>query len=333
MQDPAEPVPEGVMFEETLNYPHLTKDGKEKELRAWAEARALRDSLPYTPEGGRGYADPEIYNLCDRLNALSGVCTLQSCAGHKMEEAGGYQLPGHLWLWLGFSMSRLFQNRVYELAEHYPLIEEIKVLHRNLPGEGPREIVDIVFQGQERGNLYQSAELIAAFFEELAREIEEEHVDLDQVEVIEHPSAEAAVRALLRRISEDSDHLPLSEISVGDDDENLDLDQVFMGGDVVDEPGESVEMTAAEFVRFLEEEGLWGFADTHQTKIHVWVAQGTPFSKVLNLLGHEVAHLLVHDEKTAVAELEEELWCCQIGDVIETAFRLAKPFRSITTEA
>lgn len=63
---------------------YMTPHGKSEELASWFKAKADRIANP--PEGfvgGHGYPDPEIYAWCEKLNGLSRVCTLQSCAGHK----------------------------------------------------------------------------------------------------------------------------------------------------------------------------------------------------------------------------------------------------------
>ena len=155
--------------ESVANSPYLTIEGKAAELARWAEARAERDRLTYDPPGGCGYADPPVYRLCDRLNALPGVCTLQSCAGHTIEAADGtgtYRYPGNLWVWLGEQMSAAFHRHVYGLACD-PYIERISTLHTYNPERGPRSVIDIVFEGQERGGLAQSTAVIVDFFENL----------------------------------------------------------------------------------------------------------------------------------------------------------------------
>jgi hypothetical protein len=91
------------------------------------------------PDGdlaGRGWPDPEITPLCDKLNAMPGICTLQSCAGH-----GGN--PGGLWIWLDEDTSRKFDQWGHVLAN----MEGIEVVSRKYTQWG-QEITAIDFDGR-----------------------------------------------------------------------------------------------------------------------------------------------------------------------------------------
>ena len=84
----------------------LTPASKDRILAQWQSR--LAEPRPAGDLSGRGWPDPEIVPLCNGLNRLPGVCTLQSCSGH-----GG---PGHLWLWLDHETSGEFDRWGHVLA-------------------------------------------------------------------------------------------------------------------------------------------------------------------------------------------------------------------------
>lgn len=147
-----------------MNQRYLSSAAKKiAELESWEKAKA--DYLANPPSGfvgGHGYPDPEIFEWCDKINTIEGVCTLQSCAGHRCSQAlhcahcGAYTAggvgawpehawSGQLWLWLDEVQSRMFHEHALELAAH-PLIEKVSVFYHV---EG-KEIVDIVFKGTDQ---------------------------------------------------------------------------------------------------------------------------------------------------------------------------------------
>lgn len=129
---------------------YLTPSAKERELVFWEEKkRDFASRHRSTCLGGMGYPDPEIYGACDRLNALPGVCTLQSCAGH------GH--AGQIWLWLDVPTSAAFDREAPALAAS-PLIERLRKLW--LP-EG-QEIVDVEFKSGH--HFTEATDSIVAFF-------------------------------------------------------------------------------------------------------------------------------------------------------------------------
>lgn len=75
---------------------YLTQKAKARELAAFQELR--KKGAPAGNQAGRGYPDPDILPWCDRLNALEGLCTLQSCAGHTPRNGDPGPHPGHLWI-------------------------------------------------------------------------------------------------------------------------------------------------------------------------------------------------------------------------------------------
>lgn len=162
---------------------HLTPEAKVRELLAWERARTefLAGPPPDRFIGGHGYHDPPIFPHVDALNAIDGVCTLQSCSGHRCTAAshcswcaentditaggdeGAHVSSGQLWLWLSGRMSRRFHQRVFYLAMQ-PLVEKVSV-HYHVEG---KEIVDLVFRGHGTGELDSAMRVIVPFFQELS---------------------------------------------------------------------------------------------------------------------------------------------------------------------
>lgn len=148
----------------------LTPDEKEREVSYWL---SYRENGPFSippPEGelgGLGYPDPEIFALTDRLNAIDGVCTVQSCAGHRIKhETGDYVHFGQLWLRLSEDMSLAFYRHGFEWRRaNQGLITQCAIWFQSYDNE----VVDIRFNGLEVSPdaFAQSARLIGEFFEAL----------------------------------------------------------------------------------------------------------------------------------------------------------------------
>jgi len=151
---------------------YLSEEAKAVELKTWEATKADYLANPPTKfHGGHGYPDPEIFAWCDTLNAIEGVCTLQSCAGHRCtkeshcawcsenfdEDEIDHVWNGQLWLWLDEIASLMFHKHAFELAAH-PLIEKVSV-HYHID---EKEIVDIVFKGTDQ--LDESMMVIMQFF-------------------------------------------------------------------------------------------------------------------------------------------------------------------------
>ena len=133
---------------------YLTATEKSHELEAWSRIQAECVGL-----SGPGMPDPEIMPWCEKINALDGICTLQSCAGHRGGERG---LGGHLWLRLDRAKARIFQNRAFELTRHSG-IERISLIYQ----PWGQEVVQIEFQGAPTGQLDASIRAILGFLESL----------------------------------------------------------------------------------------------------------------------------------------------------------------------
>jgi len=150
---------------------HVTRQFEERRYLTAAEKRAILDEwLEYKQtfmrrcghKGGRGFVDPEIVPLCDALNQLDGVCTLQSCAGHAFDERGGLINPGRLWLWLDRDMARSFERRAHQLAA-VPEVDRVGKIY----WKDGKETVTIDFKGDEAGLLAESSSAILDFFRNL----------------------------------------------------------------------------------------------------------------------------------------------------------------------
>jgi hypothetical protein len=125
------------MSETTQRY--LTPGAKAIVLARWAQTQ--RENT----QGRIGDVDPDIVPWCDAINVLQGVCTLQSCAGHRRQpdwiESAGF------WLWLDEPMSRAFDALAFELATH-PLMKQVTRRYRPYG----QEVVDIEACGNGDGH-------------------------------------------------------------------------------------------------------------------------------------------------------------------------------------
>lgn len=144
----------------------LTPEEKARHLAYWDETRAdLSDiTSPGTP-------DPDVFPLVDALNAMPGVCTVQSCAGHRSPEPKSFDTrdrgdgftSGQLWLRVSDAVLVLLQARLAELLAE-PSIEQVSLLY----GRTERSpVVDIVFHGNERGMLPEASRAILSYFQSL----------------------------------------------------------------------------------------------------------------------------------------------------------------------
>ena len=132
---------------------HLTDSEKVRIIRDWEKKLSKSD---YSSRGDTGLPDRDIIHWCQAINRLSGVCTLQSCAGHS--DPNGYVSAGHLWLRFSTDVSDRFHRSAMDLASQ-PGMERVSVL---FSGWG-QEIAELIFQGNERGHLEESASTILAF--------------------------------------------------------------------------------------------------------------------------------------------------------------------------
>ena len=148
---------------------YLTPMEKADILRKWKQQRET--ARPDGDPGGHGCPDPEVFRLCKTLNGIDGLCTIQSCCGHKTQAADGsgeHLYPGCLWLRLDERMTRRFKERVMELGSSSPPIESVNTFY--MLGTG-HEVVEILFHGMERGRYHDSARVIREFFASCAAEV------------------------------------------------------------------------------------------------------------------------------------------------------------------
>ncbi len=134
---------------------YLTDRAKDRELAQWMEIQYA------SPTSGPGIPDPEMIPWCERINAIKGICTLQSCAGHEHSESGS-RSSGHLWLWFSAEKALVFQKRAFELARN-ATIERISTIYQ----PWGREVVQIEFRGAPEGQLESSGQTILAFLTSL----------------------------------------------------------------------------------------------------------------------------------------------------------------------
>ena len=134
---------------------HLLEQEKVRVLAAWDQYRQ-----DFPNDGAYGHPDPSMNPWCDAINALPGVCTVQSCSGHRRDI--GSLSSGGLWLRLDEPASNRFDSLAFELARK-PGIERVYRLYSSW-GE---EIADISFQGEEYGCLNETMETVMEFLRKI----------------------------------------------------------------------------------------------------------------------------------------------------------------------
>lgn len=139
---------------------YLADEVKAEYLADW-QASLSRGRFTEPGEGGHGYPDREMVTWCARLNAINGVCTTQSCAGHRM--AADHVYCGEVWLHLSASMTVAFRRRAFELWKRPDLIERVFTIY----GDWGAEITSIQFKGAGDELLDESMAFICEFLESL----------------------------------------------------------------------------------------------------------------------------------------------------------------------
>lgn len=149
--------------------PYLTAIEKEATLAYFAKRRV--DLRSPSEPGGDGTQDPEVLPLCDRINALDGLCTVQSCSGHRQRQPGGksaWASEACVWLrvscaWhdallsAGFDLAAL--RNVYDVAAHFDRVDGA-VWRINFAGLDVEE--------RPTQTVKESVDRLARFFEGLA---------------------------------------------------------------------------------------------------------------------------------------------------------------------
>lgn len=136
-------------------------DEKVSALKRWEEYKQTL-MRPVGAKGGRGYVDPEIVPLCDALNQLDGIYTLQSCAGHSVEESDGAIYSGELWLRFDKKIRARFEIQAHCLSAE-PMITRVGKIY----WEDGKETVTISFKGNESNLLIKSSAVVLTFFKRL----------------------------------------------------------------------------------------------------------------------------------------------------------------------
>lgn len=151
---------------------HLTAPEKTRKVADFAAYRSdpgnYRTVHPEA-KGGEGWIDPEVLALVDALNALEGVCTVQSCCGHRWpipgDPDGAERVHrGQLWLRLSEGVSRRFEERVGELLAH-DVILRVSKLYAYEGMTEPHEVHDLLFKD---GAVDEACRVIVTFFQGLA---------------------------------------------------------------------------------------------------------------------------------------------------------------------
>ena len=134
---------------------YLTSAEKRAVLKNWR--RTLGQPAPEGDQPGRGFPDADVIPWCGRLNAIPGVCTIQSCAGHRNDD--GTLTTAGVWIRLDEKRAKAFHARAFELAAQAPHIERVAVVYTSWG----QEIATIDFAGNERGLLADSLEILVTF--------------------------------------------------------------------------------------------------------------------------------------------------------------------------
>ena len=144
---------ESVLKMSELRFRFLTEAEKQDILSEWENTKQR-----WRRKKRQGVGDPDaaIVPWCDWINDLPGICTLQSCAGHK---DANIVRAGHFWLWMSRNVATRFDRNAFLLLRNQDLIEWISwhYLH-----EG-KKIASITFAGNERGTLEKATSLICGF--------------------------------------------------------------------------------------------------------------------------------------------------------------------------
>lgn len=119
----------------------LTPAEKAAELVGLLDA-AARLIAGETPPGS---LDAAILPWLVELNRIEGVCTLQSCEGHR---DGRFLQDGHLWLRLSGRLEQRLMRAMSDVLA-LPRVESVSVEYSRHSGN-VRPIVSLTFQGLER---------------------------------------------------------------------------------------------------------------------------------------------------------------------------------------
>ena len=145
---------------------HLGRSEKDAELKVWT--KATQSYVSCEPRPGKGFPDPLMVPWCERLNEIGGLCTMQSCTGHRTPD-GSIVGNGVVCLWLSEPMLRSFMRRGVKLAQH-PCVEYLSLIFHT---GGADYVAEIMFKGEEQqpSQLDESMTAIVEFFVSLAADL------------------------------------------------------------------------------------------------------------------------------------------------------------------
>ena len=132
----------------------LTAEEKAREMATWERRRQQAVSGPGAP-------DQPILAYVDSINALPGICTVQSCAGHR--DHAGTVISGHLWLRLDRDTAKRFRQNALALASE-AAVERVSVIFQ----PWGQEMAELVFRGEGTGELTESMLVVMRFLQSLA---------------------------------------------------------------------------------------------------------------------------------------------------------------------
>lgn len=113
--------------------------------------------------------DPGTLPVLEKLNAISGLVTLQSCIGHQKTcnvTGDTYLQPACFWLRLDESMSQAFYRAAFTLGA-LPGIDSVAIRFQSYG----HEIVDIIFDSNGTEAFDDTCLAMLRFFEQLANEL------------------------------------------------------------------------------------------------------------------------------------------------------------------
>ncbi len=139
---------------------YLSVEEKSVAVREWE--RLVAEMPLHVPLCGdeRGFPDPPIIEWVRTINGLDGICTAQSCAGHRRTD--GTLISGHLWLRFSRDVAARFDDMAMSLAAQSG-IEQVSRLYTSWG----TEVAAVVFHGNERNGLEQSMRVVVGFLRNL----------------------------------------------------------------------------------------------------------------------------------------------------------------------
>lgn len=121
---------------------YLTEEEKRSVL---ARFDASRTTAPSSIVGAEGGLDEDVLRLCDRINQMHGVVTVQSCGGHPATDTRP-ALAGQVWVRLSeFAVGEFYPLRALDLAQR-PYIYRVARVYLS----HGMEVTWIAFQADDR---------------------------------------------------------------------------------------------------------------------------------------------------------------------------------------